>query len=73
MNKNIWEILLDEVELAPRDMKIDNSGGKDGIVSELIKYAYLKSRRLSKDWNSSDIKLIYRKGNKEDIRNLWYI
>ena len=77
------EITQDEVEFSLRNFKNGKSPGEDGIQSELLKLGgeeihkvlaklyneCLKQRKIPATWNNATMILIFKKGDKNDIKN----
>ncbi|NNK28772.1 MAG: reverse transcriptase family protein, partial [Flavobacteriaceae bacterium] len=80
---NVPPIEKDEVELAIRDMKKDKAPGPDEIDIDTIKEAgepmireltklfnlCLQSHKIPALWKDSELILIYKKGDKKDLKN----
>lgn len=76
-------ILVSEVERAVNSMKMEKAPGKDGISSEMLKLGgeqlwkilverfshYLDMCKIPSQWKESRTILLYKKGDREDLKN----
>ncbi|XP_029640405.1 uncharacterized protein LOC115215385 [Octopus sinensis] len=81
--ENVPPILVSEVERAIGSMKNGKAPGKDGITSEVLKSGreqlwkilaerfthYLDEGRIPSQWKESNTILLYKKGDREDLKN----
>ncbi|XP_036365363.1 uncharacterized protein LOC115219685 [Octopus sinensis] len=82
--ENVPPILVSEVERAIGSMKNGKVPGKDGITSEVLKSGreqlwkilaerithYLDEGRILSQWKESNTILLYKKGDREDLKEL---
>ena len=75
--------MIDEVELAVKQMKNYKAPGLDDISSDILKLGgkeiytqlaslynqILKERKIPKEWKEAKIILLHKKGDREDIKN----
>ncbi len=76
-------IIVSEIVNALRLAKSDKAPGKDGVTMEMIRSAgerfwralavrfncYLKEGKIPSQWKGSNTVLLYKKGDKEDLKN----
>lgn len=83
VEEEIPEILYAEVETVVKSLKMEKSAGTEGITNEQIKYGgemlikhitklinkIVTAKKIPKQWDESDIKIIYKKGDRHKITN----
>ena len=76
-------IIVSEVRSAIQEIEAGKAPGKDGITAEVLKAGgyllwkeigrlftrYLEMRRIPRVWKESETILLYKKGEKEDLKN----
>lgn len=81
--EEIPEVITEEIKTAVREMKYRRAPGDDDIIPELIKLGndklieYIRQlidkcifeKRIPDEWNNASVVLIYKKGNKTDLKN----
>lgn len=77
------EIVIEEVELALKQMKNNRAGGEDNIIAEMLKESNITTKqqlrrlfnnclnqgKIPTDWENSITILIYKKGDPTDLEN----